>query len=234
MKKTVAIIQSNYIPWKGYFDIINSVEEFILYDEVQYTKNDWRNRNRIIGSNGSFWLTIPVHFSNHLHRSIASIAVTDSKWNLKHRKSIQLCYARALHYKSIYPMLENIYDACAEMNFLSEINQYFIEEISRILGIQTKISLSTDYGIDASLNKTEKLVALCLSSGATQYLSGPSAGCYLEESLFAEAGIKVDFMNYDGYPEYRQLSSPFEHQVSIIDLLLNEGFNARNYMKSFL
>ena len=234
MKKSVAIIQSNYIPWKGYFDIINSVDEFILYDEVQYTNNDWRNRNRIIGANGSFWLTIPVHSSNHFCRPIASIKVAGQEWNLKHRKSIRQSYARAAHFESIFPEINGIYLNCAGLHFLSEINQFMIEAIARLLGIGTKISKSSEYGIDTSLNKTDKLVALCQGAGATHYLSGPSAGCYLDEDLFAKAGISVEFMNYDNYPEYRQLATPFEHRVSIIDLLLNEGPNARNYMKSFL
>lgn len=233
MSKSVAIIQSNYIPWKGYFDIINAVDEFILYDEVQYTRSDWRNRNKIIGTSGLLWLTIPVGAKNHFHRSISSITVADSKWHHKHCRTIQQSYTRALHFETIFPMLERIYESCEGILHLSEINWLFTQEVCRILGIDTKITFSSEYQVDTGLAKTEKLAALCVAAGATRYISGPSASAYLEERQFADAGIKVEYMSYADYPQYRQLSNSFEHHVSIVDLLLNEGLNARHFMKSF-
>jgi hypothetical protein len=233
MSKSVAIIQSNYIPWKGYFDIINSVDEFILYDEVQYTRSDWRNRNRIIGTSGLLWLTIPVEAKNYFHRPISSIAVADPKWHLKHCRTVQHSYARAQYYGIIFPVLERIYKSCEEIQYLSEINRLFIQEICQILGIDTKITFSSEYQIDPRLTKTERLIALCVAAGTKQYISGPSAKSYLDANQFADAGISLEYVNYDNYPPYRQLSSSFEHHVSIIDLLLNEGLGARQFMKSF-
>lgn len=231
--KSVAIIQSNYIPWKGYFDIINCVDEFILYDEVQYTRNDWRNRNRIISSDKLLWLTIPVAAKNHYEKAISSVTVADSKWNSRHLKTIHQSYARARHFDTVFPLLEQAYALCRDCEFLSQINLIFISEICKILGITTKIKFSSDYQLSPGLSKTERLVALCTSAGANLYLSGPSAKAYLDERKFQDAGIAVEYMNYEGYPVYRQLSRKFEHQTSVIDLLLNEGPAAHLFMKSF-
>lgn len=229
--KRVAIVQSNYIPWKGYFDLINMVDEFILYDDVQYTKRDWRNRNLLKTKNGAQWITIPISHESPSQK-ICETRTIDSIWRRKHWRSICHWYPKAAFFKTYKDVFEELYMGYDEV-YLSEINYSFIHAIDRILGIETKLSRSQDYELVEG--KTEKLVHLCKQAGATEYLSGPAAKAYLDVSLFTAEEIGVSWMDYDGYPQYRQLfCPPFVHNVSIIDLILNEGARgARRCMLSF-
>ena len=227
--KAVAILQSNYIPWKGYFDLINMVDEFILYDDVQFTKNDWRNRNIIKTLSGLKWLTIPV-ITKSLSQTIKETTIADARWSKKHWNSVVTYYAKAPHFREYKELFEELYLNCTEQ-FLSRINYRFLRAICNILEIKTKITWSMDYNLIEG--KTERLVDLCQQSGANVYISGPAAKDYIDQRLFNEANIEIQFMNYSDYPEYKQLHGSFEHSVSIIDLILNEGQNANKYMKSF-
>ena len=229
MGKQLAILQSNYIPWKGCFDLINSVDQFILYDTAQYTKNDWRNRNRIKTRQGTIWLTIPV--VHHFGQLIQDTVVGDRRWAAKHWATISQSYARADHFSYCKDWAEELYRRAAAETRLSAINHCFLSEICKVLKIKTPLSWSSDYRLVEG--QTERLVDLCKQVGATRYLSGPSARDYLDEGLFAREGIEVTYIDYTGYPEYRQLHPPFEHGVSILDLLFNEGPNASRFMKSF-
>ena len=228
--KRVAIVQSNYIPWKGYFDLINSVDELILYDSVQYTRRDWRNRNRIKTRDGCRWLTIPVEVKGRYLQSIAHTRISDLGWRAKHLETVRHSYRRAPFFETYEPLLAGIYEG-ASSPFLSEVNERFIVEICRLLGITTTISRSSQY--DLVEGRNERLISLCRQSGAQRYVSGPAARAYLETARFAESSITVEWMDYSGYPEYPQLHPPFEHEVTIIDLLLNVGPLAPKYMKSF-
>jgi hypothetical protein len=230
MSKKVAIVQSNYIPWKGYFDLINFVDEFILFDDVQYTRRDWRNRNRIKTPNGPVWLTIPVQVKGKYLQKIRETVTSSPLWSTRHWKTIVQNYSRAPYFEEYRDFFENLYQQSDE-KYLSLINERFIRAICRALGIETTISRSSDY--EVIVGKSERLVHLCKQTGADGYVSGPIAKNYLDKKLFAREHIEVTFMDYSGYPEYHQIYPPFEHSVSIIDLMLNEGPNARNYMKSF-
>jgi hypothetical protein len=228
--KKVAILQSNYIPWKGYFDIINSVDEFVIYDEVQYTKNDWRNRNIIKSKNGLIWLTIPVKVKGSFHQKIKDTEIANKDWNLKHWKTICMCYSRAPFFNEYKSLLEEIYFR-KQSSYLSEINMSFIKLIAQLLGIRTKISSSSDYKL--GIGKTEKLVQICNQAGATEYFSGPSAQGYINEALFKASNIKLTYVSYDDYKEYEQLFPPFKHNVSVIDLILNTGPQSIEFLKSY-
>jgi hypothetical protein len=230
MSKTIAVVQSNYIPWRGYFDLINSVDEFILYDDVQYTIRDWRNRNIIKTATGPKWLTIPVEVKGKYLQKIRDTVVSDPSWSKKHWAFIVHSYSRAQYFSQYRESFEELY-LQEEEKLLSRVNYRFIVAICRILRIDTTISWSMDY--DLVGDKTERLVHLCEQAGATSYLSGPSAKAYLDEALFKAAGIAVSYMDYSGYKQYTQLYPPFESRVSIIDLLFNEGPHAASYMKSF-
>lgn len=231
MGKKVAIVQSNYIPWKGYFDLINFADEFILLDNVQYSKRDWRNRNSIKTPNGLMWLTIPVKVRGRYFQKINETVIDDLKWNQRHWKSIVNNYFKAKYFKEYNVIFENLYMGLNE-EFLSQINYKFLTTICEILGIKTKLSWSMDYNLTEG--KTERLVDLCKQAEATEYLSGPAAKNYINDELFSKEGIVLRYMDYSGYPEYNQLFPPFEHHVSIIDLIFNEGPDATKYMKSFL
>lgn len=228
--KRIAILQSNYIPWKGYFDIINSVDEFIFFDDVQYTRRDWRNRNLIKIQNGLHWLTIPVSVKSKFTIAINEVTVADQLWRKKHWETIVNSYRKAPHFPAYKDLFESLFLEGKE-TYLSQINEAFILAINDILGVKTKLSRSSDY--QAYGTKNERLVSLCLAAGADQYLSGPSARNYLNEEMFNTNNISVSWMNYDNYPSYDQLYPPFEHKVSILDLIFCAGKESVFYMKSF-
>ena len=235
MAKTVAVLQSNYIPWKGYFDIINAGDEFILYDDCQFTKNDWRNRNKIRVPQGTMWLTIPVRTSGRLEQPICLTEVADGRWARKHWQSILTSYAKAPFFAKLGPVLHRCYETAAGLTSLSRINRLFIHTMCELLGIDTVISWSMDYRL-SEIEPSSKVLELCRQAGATAYLSGPSARAYLDESAFAAAGIEVRWMDYSGYAQrpYRQVFEPCIHEVSVIDLLLNAGpEGARELMLTF-
>jgi hypothetical protein len=227
--KSVAIVQSSYIPWKGYFDLINSVDEFILFDDVQYTRRDWRNRNRIKTPQGAAWITIPVNTKGKYLDRIRDITVSEPGWSERHWKTIKANYARAPRFRTYAERLERLFVECRDTH-LSAINRYWIESICGLLEIPTKLSSSSDYAV--SDGRTERLVSLCEQASADVYVSGPAARVYLQPEQFRRAGIELVFFDYSGYPEYTQLFPPFDHHVSILDLLLNEGQDAARYMLS--
>jgi len=228
--KKIAILQSNYIPWKGYFDLINMVDEFILYDDMQYTRRDWRNRNKIKTPNGSQWLTIPVDVKGKYFQAIKDTKINDNLWAKKHWATIKQNYAKAKYFKEYKDMLEELYLNSKE-DSLSLINYKFIIAVNSILNIKSKVLWSSDFELVEG--KTERLLGICKDCKATEYISGPAAKGYLDEELFLKENIKVSWMDYSNYPEYSQLYPPFEHAVTVLDLIFNEGPNAKKYMKSF-
>lgn len=228
--KKVAIVQSNYIPWKGYFDLINMVDEFILFDDMQYTRRDWRNRNKIKTPQGTAWLTIPVECKGKYYQKIKDTTVCNPTWKQRHWQCIVYNYARAKYFPEYRAFFEDLYLGLNE-EFLSQINYRFLTAVCRLLGIKTKISWSMDY--HCGEGKTERLVDLCKQAGATEYISGPAAQCYMNENLFGREGITLRYIDYSSYPEYDQLFPPFDHQVSVIDLIFNTGPDASKYMRSF-
>lgn len=227
VNRKVAVLQSNYIPWKGYFDLIHRVDHFVLLDEVQYTKNDWRNRNRIKTPHGAKWLTIPVEFKYSSRQSIADTVVAGHHWRRKHWTNLLSNYNRSPHFALYCDELEEAYLGSRRV-YLSEINCSFLRMACRWLGIHTPILNSLDYQL--RVGKSDRLVDLCLKLGASEYLSGPAARNYLDERLFVEAGIKVSWMDYSGYPEYPQFHPPFEHAVTVLDILFHLGPHAPEFI----
>jgi len=230
MTKRVAIVQSCYIPWKGYFDLVNEVDHFLLYDDAEYSKNTWRNRNRAKTANGTKWLTIPVAHSGRSKQRIDEVRVSDPRWRERHWKTLRQSYARAPHFERYAPELEELYLRESD-ELLSVINRRFIEHLCALLGIETTLSSTSELPIEGA--STERIVALCRAVGADVYLSGPAARGYLELGQFEQAGIQVDWMDYGGYPIYPQLHPPFDHAVSVLDLLFSVGPDAPSHLKSF-
>lgn len=226
--KRVAILQSNYIPWKGYFDMIAAVDEFILYDDMQYTRRDWRNRNQIKTAGGVKWLSVPVKAKGKYHQTIRDTEVEMSGWEEVHWKTLVQHYRKAPHYKAVSDWLEPLY-LSEPYTHLSKLNRCFIEAVCRYLYIDTPITNSWDYKL--ADGKSERLADLCAQAGGTEYISGPAAKDYIEESAFIERGIALSWFDYSGYPEYPQLWGEFSHQVTILDLLFNCGRDAPNYMR---
>jgi len=226
--KKVAILQSNYIPWKGYFDLIASVDEFILYDDMQYTRRDWRNRNQIKTPQGLQWLTVPVKVKGKYHQKIKDTEIDGIGWALVHWKALTHSYRSAPHFKEIAGWLEPLYFA-ETYTHLSTLNRRFIEAVCNYLGIKTVINYSWNYTIFEG--KTERLADLCAQAGGTEYISGPAAKNYIEESVFGDRGINLTWFEYSGYSEYPQLWGEFTHKVTILDLLFNCGKDAPRYLR---
>jgi hypothetical protein len=226
--KKIAIVQSNYIPWKGYFDMIAAVDEFILYDDMQYTRRDWRNRNQIKTPQGNLWLTVPVRAKGKYHQKIRETEIEGVGWAEIHWKSLVQNYRRTPHFQEIAGWLEPLYLNDLPSH-LSPLNRKLIEAICNYLSIQTIISNSWDYELVEG--KTERLASLCAQAHGTEYVSGPAARDYVDEKVFRERDIKLTWFDYTGYREYPQLWGDFTHGVSILDLLFNCGRESRNYMR---
>jgi len=226
--KKVAILQSNYIPWKGYFDLIGAVDEFILYDDMQYTRRDWRNRNQIKTPQGVQWLTVPVRVKGKYEQKIRDTEIDGSDWAVAHWKALVQNYARAPHFAEIAAWLEPLY-LSGSSPLLSDLNRRFIQAICAYLHIDTVISDSRDYALVDG--KTERLADLCAQAGGTEYVSGPSARDYVDESVFERSGIQLTWFDYAGYPEYPQLWGDFAHGVTVLDLLFNCGRDAGRFMR---
>jgi hypothetical protein len=224
--KRVAILQSNYIPWKGYFDIIAAVDEFVLYDDVQYTSRDWRNRNRIKTQAGPQWLTVPV--GSGTRRRIRDVELPSDRWQRQHWNALMASYGRARYFREVAALFEPIYLAEHHAT-LSALNRRLIETVCGYLEIGTAIRNSWDY--PQGEGRTGRLVEICAHAGADEYLSGPAARAYLDEAAFAARGIRVSWMDYSGYPEYPQLWGDFVGEVTVLDLLFNCGADSRRYMK---
>ena len=224
--RKVAVLQSNYIPWKGYFDIIHDVDEFIFYDEVQFTKNDWRNRNQILTPSGVQWITIPT--TGSITNTIDEVKTAGSQWQRKHFNTLVTYYSKAPFFHKYRPFLEDFYLNRTWEN-LSMLNRYLIIRISQdFLGIKTKFSDSRSYNSSGSSHF--KLLSLLKSAKAEYYLSGPAAKSYIHAEDYQEAGIELHWKDYSQYPEYPQLHKPFHHNVTILDLLFNTGDEAPNYI----
>nr|WP_277425112.1 WbqC family protein [Pseudomonas chlororaphis] len=222
------MLQSNYIPWKGYFDMIASVDEFILYDDMQYTRRDWRNRNQIKTPQGVQWLTVPVLVKGKYHQKIRETEIDGAEWAAAHWKSLVQNYSRAPHFHEISKWLEPLY-LNNSYTHISELNQRFIQAICDYLEIKTIISNSWDYvQVDG---KTERLAGLCAQAGGMEYISGPAARNYIDEKVFETMNIKLTWFDYAGYPEYPQLWGEFTHGVTILDLLFNCGKDSHRQMR---
>lgn len=226
--KKVAILQSNYIPWKGYFDLIAAVDEFILYDDMQYTRRDWRNRNKIKTPQGLQWLTVPVRVKGKYDQTIMETEIDGADWQENHWKSLVANYRRAACFDDLSTLLAPFYLG-RTYSHLSALNRTLIEWVCNYVGIETRITSSSDYRLVDG--KTERLLDLCHQTAATVYISGPAARGYLDETLFAGADIAVQFFDYVGYPTYPQLWGDFEHGVSILDLLFNCGAESPHYLR---
>lgn len=224
--KKVSVLQSNYIPWKGYFDIINDVDTFIFYDDVQFTKNDWRNRNKIKTNNGTQWLSIPV--GSDLKRLIREVPITSTRWAVKHWKTIEQFYHKAPYFNYYKDFFRHIYLDLLWDN-LSKLNQYLIKSIStELLGVKTVFEDSHEYVSEGERN--ERLVDLLQKAGTGIYISGPSAKSYIDENKFIAAGISLVYKDYSNYPEYPQFYPPFTHNVTILDLLFHTGPKSPYYI----
>lgn len=219
----ICIIQSPYIPWRGFFDLIGRCDEYVVYDSAQFVKRHWHNRNRIKTARGAEWLTIPVATKGRFTQPIAQVQIAEP-WADQHWRGIELSYRHAPFFEQYAPLVRGWYEAAERERLLTDVNLLFLRGIAKTLGITTRIVRDTAY--ESSGAKTERLLAIARAAGADRYLSGPSARAYFDEPLFAAAGIAVEWMSYDGYASYPQLHGAFDPAVTALDLLFNTGPDA--------
>lgn len=225
-----AIVQSNYLPWKGYLDLIAAVDVFVLYDDVQFTRRDWRNRNRIKTANGPLWLTVPVASKGAFDGAIDTMTVADDgRWTNKHFNALRHAYAKAPYFRDYEEALAGLYDQARSLTRLSAVNRLFLDALCGWFGLTTTLVDARPLGATGS--KTDRLIDVCAKVGARGYLSGPAARSYMDEPAMARAGISLAYMEYEGYPAYPQLHGAFDHKVSALDLLFMTGPDAPKHLK---
>jgi hypothetical protein len=223
----VGVIQSSYVPWRGYFDFIAKVDTFVFHDDLQYTKNDWRNRNRIKAAQGTEWITVPVHYKTVSQLICDTPIDTSTAWLSRHRQRIEASYRKAPYLADAMNILVDVAEVpCAT---ISQLNILLIRRVCAYLGIETPLILSSELALSGT--KTDRLIDLLRKLKATAYLSGPSADAYLDKSLFEVHGIDLEYKSYD-YAPYPQLWGPFDGAVSILDLIANCGPQARAHIRS--
>ena len=226
----IAIMQPTYLPWIGYFDLIDQSNTFVFLDTVQFERQSWQQRNRVKIQNGLHWLSVPVLRSGHSTQSIREMEIAKSPaFPLKHLRTIEQHYRRAPYFDDYFPAFEELLSR--DEDLLSNLNQALIQWIAKEVGIQADFKCSSD--LRANGKRSELLVNICLELGSASYLSPlGSAGYILEEQEnFALAGIAVSFQHYE-HPNYRQLSEPFLPYASMLDLLFNEGDKALDILRS--
>ncbi|MFY0592628.1 WbqC family protein [Roseivirga sp.] len=226
----VVITQSNYIPWKGYFDSISIADYFVVFDEMQYTRRDWRNRNKIKTINGLQWLTVPVDVKGKFFQKINETKIADKNWVEKHWKSLVHNYSKAPYFEDYKILVNEWYREAFHCDTITDVNMVFLKGIGEFLGVKAKFLFSRDFNLVD--DKTERLVAICQELNGTDYYTGSAAKAYMQEDFFKKQSINVHYFDYSGYPEYKQLHGDFEHGVSILDMIFNLGPDCKNYMKS--
>jgi hypothetical protein len=226
MAKTVIVTQSNYLPWRGWFDMLRQADALVLLDSVQYTRRDWRNRNRIKTAQGPQWLTVPVDVKGRYLQAVDEAHITGPDWAAEHLRAIALAYRRAACFEAEFPWIERALLAVAEEPLLTTVNESLIRAVMQRLAIDRPVlrdGVLIPREALPAMDPSERLAALAQAVGADRYLSGPAAKAYLNPMPFARRNIKVAWMDYVGYAAYPQPWGEFEPAVSVIDLILNTG-----------
>jgi hypothetical protein len=225
--KRVAIIQSSYIPWKGFFDLIGRCDVYVIYDSAAFSKGHWHNRNKIKRDQGPSWLTIPVKTADRLGQPLDEVTVMEG-WSERHWEIIAKSYDNSAYFNVEAGELKKLYESVAHEPLLTNINESFLRWFSGRLGLN--IEILRDRTLAFSGDRTERLVQLCKAVGATHYLSGPSARQYLDVQQMELATITVEWMTYGPYRIYPQPHGDFVHEVSVLDTLFCTGPEVRSFI----
>jgi len=222
--KKVAISQPNYLPWIGYFDLISNVDAFVILDDAQYTRRDWRNRNRFKTISGVSWLSVPVEAKQHQGLKINDVKTCGLKWMEKHWNFIHHNYSKSPYYKNVSEVLKPFYFQNSETINLCQFNVEITTALLNYLGINTPIKLASSFMVTGSASS--RLAQICSSLDASHYVSGPAAKSYLDERNFEERNIEVTWFDYPSYPKYCQQWGQFESNLSALDVMMNVNPNA--------
>ncbi|WP_238717389.1 WbqC family protein [Natronorubrum halophilum] len=219
-ERTVAIHQPNYLPWIGFFHKIHHSDTFVFLDDVEYTANSWINRNKIKTPDGWTWLTVPVHGSTG---PIETVEIANEDWRNVHRKSLQQNYGKAASFDEVGDFFETVFER--SWTSLCELNVHVIRELTDRIGLECQFVRSSNLDVDAT--KTERIVRLCDELDADRYLSGTGARSYLSPTRFEAADVTLEYQSID-HPQYEQRFGEFVPQLSIVDVLMNVGWDGTN------
>ena len=224
--RKIAILQPNYIPWKGVFDLISRVDVFVFYDDVQYTIKDWRNRNKIKTPNGELWLSVPVIHKGKSQQLICDAEINNSTpWQKNHYKSLKLSYSKSKFFKEYEFILEALY-LNQSWDSIAELDIFATKLIADSLGLNVEWQRSSTLNYKGS--KTgDKVIQICRHFECDHFINGPSSRIFMDEKLFHEAEITLEYIDYN-YDAYQQPHPPFSHYVSALDVLFNCGPEAIN------
>lgn len=226
--RDVVVLQPGYLPWLGYFDQVATADVFVFYDDVQFDKNGWRNRNRLLGSDGPQWITVPVKLAGNAFAPIRDVeTVRPDHWPKKHLATIRTLYGRAPFFDWCYPELER-YLLGREYRFVIDLCLEGHAVLTKLLGLATPTRFSSELGHQEG-GRTERLVSICKDLGATRYISGAAARSYMEEELWREAGIALAYQDYP-HPIHRQWGEAFVSHLSIVDALMFVGPETRAFL----
>ena len=227
----VAISQPTYLPWLGYFDVIDQVDRFVVLDNVQFEKQSWQQRNRIKSATGLQWLTVPVEFRGRLGQQIREVQIRDASFGKDHLRAVELAYRRAPFFEEHYPVLAAHLQSVQPGSLLMDLNLELLRWLLKTMGIATPLFLASQIPVEGK--RTELLAAICRNLGGEAYLSAPGSAVYLlnEIGTMSQAGIDVLFHSY-AHPEYKQRFPPFVPYASALDLLFNEGPRSLEIVRS--
>ena len=227
----VAISQPSYLPWLGYFDLIDQVDTFVALDTVQFEKQSWQQRNRIKTPTGLQWLTVPVQFRGRLTQKIYEVEIRGAEFSRKHLRALELNYGRAHYLEYYFENVTDILKSCSAGFRLVDLNLSLLAWFLNVLDIHTPVVRASS--LAQTGKRTELLANICENLGATDYVSPMGSAGYLlpELSIFSQRGIGVSFHNYS-HPEYRQLFSPFLPYACVLDLIFNEGPRSKEIIRS--
>lgn len=217
---TIGILQPGYLPWLGFFEQLYKSDIFVLYDDVQYDRGGWRNRNRIKTAQGAQWLTVPVH-AKFTERTLIKDVLIDNTvdWRKQHLRAIACNYAKTPFYKDYQQLFEEAYQK--EWKYLADLDIFFIKGLAGALGIKDKkITRSSDLELPA--DTIERLIAVCKIYNVDTFYEGQAGRDYIDIEKFKSRGITVDFQDYK-HPRYRQMFGEFVPFLSAVDLLFNHG-----------
>lgn len=227
--KTISIMQPGYLPYSGFFELMSRVDTFVIYDDVQYDKGSWRNRNQIRNKQGALWLTVPVLTSGMSIQAINDVQIDNRRdWRRKHLMTIEQCYSKAKYFHEYIDIFKDIYEE--KYDILLDINMTLIYCFCAILEIRTEILFSSN--LKSKGRKTDRIIKICKELDANVYISANGAKSYLDEKCFEEEGIALTYQNYK-HPQYTQVHhEDFVSHLSVIDLLFNCGQESKEILLS--
>jgi len=227
----LAISQPTYLPWLGYFDLIDQTDCFVVLDNVQFSRQSWQQRNRIKSAAGLQWLTVPVAFRGKLGQPICEVQIREEKFSKDHLRAIELAYRRAPYFSQYFAELTDHLLSVREGSLLADLNVRLLRWLVSTLDIRTPMILASSLPVEGK--RTDLLASVCRNQSADSYISPLGASVYLlnELEVMARAGVDVAFQNYQ-HPEYEQLFPPFVPYASVLDLLFNEGPRSLEIIRS--